>query len=1656
MMKKILFLLVFSLLIGFVNAQTLGCCLNPGAGTLTCATERLAQQSECCPAPESSNPSYYNTASGGPSTSSQCLQNFFVQGQSCDQVSQCSLGCCCTSTGGEVKTGLLCTGSGVTFKQGQTDCIAACNIPQCNDGKDNDGNGCKDYPIDSGCESVSDTSEQSGTCLPVAGQNCESISYQPQISLFVAKPMQSEKKMELVWNSECTANIVSTNIYRCAGVSCTNFQLIGSTPLMAFIDEDPLLVFGTTYTYKIEAQYRVQTTKPTLTAKASLGNIECWNQYHAGPFCVHESYYNQYKTYLIQNVAGFSETTFAQNVRNTFTTKLNKAFVCDAANTLTEEGTVCSSTEVCVVSDNNPMCIEKSECNPDENNLFGLFFTQISCESGKYCFFDRSFSSVDACFQCSPSMSCYDYKSRQSCEKDNCFVQNCVWKELSAELGTGTCVNEQEDNCKWCNSAGTEGIESAEATSSVFEQCSLQKATLLSTSQNICYYDGANAMNCNTISCASYLAADCKTTVPQYNEFNIIINKNDPCSIGTCQLFNSACKKNADKDTNADCTNPECEQDVYAPNTTLVPNIERGLYKSISIQVLDKAIGKGSPTLRTTNNYKTFLCLEPCGQNGHPYDKYTNGFTLVITNLKVFDAVTGQVILQLSEDQNTLRYYSQDPAKNLGEVKKLSINSPGMSTAPVVFQLNITGASIQENAYYTKNRKPDFNIEFYEPATVTSARLLLQNTQIAIAPTFTAQLTKKHTMTLPSNLNPGIYSFEITAKNNKSVFMDTPFITSLVIDNQMPQLQAISPALNEVIKTTTTTITLTFDGKTFIDSLLLNGLALAGNFSSLDKITYRATMPIADGPKELTITAHDYASNTANFSSTFVVNAKPLEIILKNPQYGVAPVYIFDLQIQTDNDASCRYSLDDNLQFDFMNKFDTSGGIIHSKNDFSEIVNGDKRTHMLYVRCNDPIQGSSTKIFDLAVDTEPPQIKTWFAFPNPVVEDPRKTSLRAETDKETICKYSTTATNPNSMEGLFANHENKTFLKVGKAEIQVESDGSYTYHIACFSRSGLSSTVKDIAFTANINLPIAISSNTPAYSNSSSITLSIETNKQTQCKYSATDPTGSQGTLFGEVGHTHTKPLSLAAGNYIYYVTCKDPSQQRWSSPLQVKFTIDTSAPIMSLVDDTSTLPEYPEFTWQADKLRGKWLGTDAETEVSSYFYTIEEFGTLTTIVNWTQTAIENEWVWVTKLNGSLNLLPGSKYYFRVKARNIVGLTSEPKDSDGISIDPTLKPANCSNSVFDNGETDIDCGGICDLCMEGLKCIINTDCRSGFCNENNICKGPTCSDGLRNQDETDIDCGGNSCGKCSLDNQCFVDNDCASNFCSFGRCEVIEGCSDGKLTNSESDIDCGGACPSKCSSGGSCNSVADCDSGLQCIGLVCKYCNQGDDDCNGVLDTEESDTGQLDTDGDGIPDQWELDNGLNPTDPSDAESDTDGDGLLNRDEYIYRTSPIKADTDGDGISDKTELDKNTDPLDPESKPSRALLTWMLWTFLFIVLVALVLAGYYFYETKHKSSSFFPVQRPIAQRPLQRGIPLVRTAGKPSKQVPEILKQSDAKETSKPEDKAKIKRPRETNVFQELKMRSKEEFIDKVTNAERRQEHLSVDKLKSMSKKNGKK
>ena len=89
-----------------------------------------------------------------------------------------------------------------------------------------------------------------------------------------------------------------------------------------------------------------------------------------------------------------------------------------------------------------------------------------------------------------------------------------------------------------------------------------------------------------------------------------------------------------------------------------------------------------------------------------------------------------------------------------------------------------------------------------------------------------------------------------------------------------------------------------------------------------------------------------------------------------------------------------------------------------------------------------------------------------------------------------------------------------------------------------------------------------------------------------------------------------------------------------------------------------------------------------------------------------------------------------------------------------------------------------------------------------------------------------------------------------------------------------------------------------------------------DDDNDGVDDGSDlfpnNARESADTDSDGMGDNYETANGLNPA-VDDAGDDKDGDGLTNLEEFQLDTRADNPDTDGDGINDKAEVDAGRNP-----------------------------------------------------------------------------------------------------------------------------------------------
>jgi len=73
----------------------------------------------------------------------------------------------------------------------------------------------------------------------------------------------------------------------------------------------------------------------------------------------------------------------------------------------------------------------------------------------------------------------------------------------------------------------------------------------------------------------------------------------------------------------------------------------------------------------------------------------------------------------------------------------------------------------------------------------------------------------------------------------------------------------------------------------------------------------------------------------------------------------------------------------------------------------------------------------------------------------------------------------------------------------------------------------------------------------------------------------------------------------------------------------------------------------------------------------------------------------------------------------------------------------------------------------------------------------------------------------------------------------------------------------------------------------------------------------------VDTDGDGLTDDYEIENGLDHT-VADSGDDEDMDDLSNLEEFLIGTEPDEEDTDGDGANDGAEIDAGSNPFVQDS------------------------------------------------------------------------------------------------------------------------------------------
>jgi len=327
-------------------------------------------------------------------------------------------------------------------------------------------------------------------------------------------------------------------------------------------------------------------------------------------------------------------------------------------------------------------------------------------------------------------------------------------------------------------------------------------------------------------------------------------------------------------------------------------------------------------------------------------------------------------------------------------------------------------------------------------------------------------------------------------------------------------------------------------------------------------------------------------------------------IELVQPKYGVSEESPFDLIVSTDHDATCKFREAD-VKYENMLSFSSSGGKTHTKTDFSL---DDENIHKFYVRCDDTYWDPDENVvkFELSIDPSKPVITT--AKADDIIEIPLKTLLVVETDDETICKYDSTEQEYASMSKKFPKFDEPDFSEAHTQKITLQDDTSkdYTYYVACENRAGLISEPEDIMFRVDLNKDLIITQITPKYINKSSVSLSITTNKNAECYYNNVSTETEINLPFGASGYEHKKLLPpLSDGHHNYYVKCYRGTT---TSIKDIEFNIDTAPVETPIVNDTSNIDDYPEYSYHTNKVRVKWvLDKKPASGIDYYLYMLED-----------------------------------------------------------------------------------------------------------------------------------------------------------------------------------------------------------------------------------------------------------------------------------------------------------------------------------------------------------------------------------------------------------------------------------------------------------------
>ncbi len=552
-------------------------------------------------------------------------------------------------------------------------------------------------------------------------KECEYPAALP-VPFFAAEHVGGEKMVKLRWDRPCAgvAGFIINRSFAIEGFSRAVSQQISFVGGISYEDED--VEWATSYEYDIVAVY-TDGPQPRMsnktTASITTGDEECEGKYDGNlffEFCDGRSRKVCTTENKVQELALCSGTTFCAGTVNSITT-------C-------EDTGICSS--------------EALVANP-----FGLWFTQTGCYGtydvslqrfSNFCAFDRTRTIFDACIPCNEITSCFAYKGKEACELNNCFAGDCRWVDAARELGTGYCVDADAQD-----KFGTSQCDQCSSTASLFtsalctgEICSALGACYASADKKFCAQCEEGLSSCYAFTSQ----AECVGSGSSARfQDGVLVPSHDACSLERCRwnAQHDVCFKDGDGNVADDCAgaSASCKFDNTAPKTRIEPDVIR--IKSLSDTLRFHVDGIG----------KVFYCIDKTNTCMPATSSLTRSDGTLVLRLDA--AGFGQVYD--GSEHYFIRYFSEDGFFNRENIQSrrfgADLDAPVIDVQHMV-NLNATGSAAA------------FTINLDKAASCTDSLV-----RIGSAPL--SRITNNRTLSRVvsyTNIHDGLYTYRVDCTDN--------------------------------------------------------------------------------------------------------------------------------------------------------------------------------------------------------------------------------------------------------------------------------------------------------------------------------------------------------------------------------------------------------------------------------------------------------------------------------------------------------------------------------------------------------------------------------------------------------------------------------------------------------------------------------------------------------------------------------------------------------------------------------------------------------------------------------------------------------------------------------------------------------------------------